>query len=293
MKKIVKWIGIAVITPILLIIILAVLLYLPPVQNWAVKKVAAVASEKTGMEITVDHVNLEFPLNLGIEGFRALHPNDSLPHVTDTIADIGKMVVDVRLWPLLDKQIIINELSIQQAKVNTNGFISDVRIKGDFNELWLSSKGIDLSQETAEINGLRLKEAQLDINLTDTAAVDTTSTSVKWMINADSLSFNKSSLTLHLPGDTLNLKTNFDKAVARKTVIDIGKGIYKVGSLDWNGGHFAFNNRYEPETTDGIDFSHLLMNDVNLRLESFSFTPQGTSLFVKSLFQGEKRTGGE
>ena len=179
MKKIVKWIGIAVITPILLIIILAVLLYLPPVQNWAVKKVAAVASEKTGMEITVDHVNLEFPLNLGIEGFRALHPNDSLPHVTDTIADIGKMVVDVRLWPLLDKQIIINELSIQQAKVNTNGFISDVRIKGDFNELWLSSKGIDLNQETAEINGLRLKEAQLDINLTDTATVDTTSTSVK------------------------------------------------------------------------------------------------------------------
>ena len=243
MKKIVKWIGIAVITPILLIIILAVLLYLPPVQNWAVKKVAAVASEKTGMEITVDHVNLEFPLNLGIDGFRALHPNDSLPHVTDTIADIGKMVVDVRLWPLLDKQIIINELSIQQAKVNTNGFISDVRIKGDFNELWLSSKGIDLSQETAEINGLRLKEAQLDINLTDTAAVDTTSTSVKWMINADSLSFNKSSLTLHLPGDTLNLKTNFDKAVARKTVIDIGcvrasisakcdcKGTYSV----WNG----------------------------------------------------------
>ena len=288
MKKIVKWIGIAVITPILLIIILAVLLYLPPVQNWAVKKVAAVASEKTGMEITVDHVNLEFPLNLGIEGFRALHPNDSLPHVTDTIADIGKMVVDVRLWPLLDKQIIINELSIQQAKVNTNGFISDVRIKGDFNELWLSSKGIDLSQETAEINGLRLKEAQLDINLTDTAAVDTTSTSVKWMINADSLSFNKSSLTLHLPGDTLNLKTNFDKAVARKTVIDIGKGIYKVGSLDWNGGHFAFNNRYEPETTDGIDFSHLLMNDVNLRLESFSFTPQGTSLFVKKAFFKEK-----
>ena len=76
MKKIVKWIGIAVITPFLLMIILAVLLYLPPVQNWAVKKVAAIASEKTGMEITVEHVCLEFPLNLGLEGFRALHPND-------------------------------------------------------------------------------------------------------------------------------------------------------------------------------------------------------------------------
>ena len=50
MKKVIKWIGIAVLIPILLCLLLAVLIYLPPVQNWAVKKVAAIASEKTGME---------------------------------------------------------------------------------------------------------------------------------------------------------------------------------------------------------------------------------------------------
>ena len=100
MKKVLKWIGIAVLIPILLFMILAVLIYLPPVQNWAVKKVAAIASEKTGMEITVEHVNLEFPLDLGIEGFRAIKQNDSLPQIKDTLADVRKMVVDVRLLPL-------------------------------------------------------------------------------------------------------------------------------------------------------------------------------------------------
>ena len=44
MRKGLKWIGIAVLTPILLFIILAALLYLPPVQNWAVDKVAAMVS---------------------------------------------------------------------------------------------------------------------------------------------------------------------------------------------------------------------------------------------------------
>ena len=121
MKKTVKWIGIAVITPLLLFIILAVLLYLPPVQNWAVQKVVAVASEKTGMEITVEHVSLVFPLDLGIEGFRMLHQNDSVKDVTDTIADVRKLVVDVRLLPLLKKRVVIDELSLHQAKVNTNG----------------------------------------------------------------------------------------------------------------------------------------------------------------------------
>ena len=53
MKKTLKWFGIAVITPLLLFIILAVLLYLPPVQNWAVKKAAAIASEKTDRKSVV------------------------------------------------------------------------------------------------------------------------------------------------------------------------------------------------------------------------------------------------
>ena len=58
MKKWFKWLGIAVLTPLLLFIILAALLYLPPVQNWAVQKVTAIASEETGMDISIGHVNL-------------------------------------------------------------------------------------------------------------------------------------------------------------------------------------------------------------------------------------------
>ena len=204
MKKVFKWIGIAVLTPLLLFIILAALLYLPPVQNWVAQKVTAIASEKTGMEISVGHVNLEFPLDLGIDDFRVLHQNDSVTDVTDTIADIKKLVVNVRLLPLLRQQVVIKELSLKQAKVNTNGFISDLRVKGQFQELWLSSKGIDLGQETVLVNGARLSDAQLDITLSDTAAVDTTETNLRWKIDADSLSISRTNLTLHLPDDTLD-----------------------------------------------------------------------------------------
>ena len=93
MKRALKWIGIAVLTPILLFLILAALLYLPPVQNWAVQKVVAIASEKTGMDISVGRVRLEWPLNLGLDNFRALHPNDSIPNVTDTIADARHLTI--------------------------------------------------------------------------------------------------------------------------------------------------------------------------------------------------------
>ena len=286
MKKALKWMAIAVLTPILLFFILAALLYLPPVQNWAAKKVAAIASEKTGMEITVGHVNLEWPLDLGIDDFRMLHPNDSLPNVTDTIADVGHLTADIQLWPLLKKRVIINELSLQEAKLNTNGFISDLRIKGQMKGLWLSSKGIDLDKETAEVNGARLADANLDIQLSDTAAVDTTS-DVKWIINADSLSIHQTHLTLHMPGDTLNVDAYMGYAVAKEANIDLGKSIYQVSSLRWNNGQLKYDNRFEPNIA-GLDYNHIALTDISLSIDSISYTPSGTSFYVRDTSLKEK-----
>ena len=56
-------------------------------------------------------------------------------------AQRGQRVDKVQQRPFL---VVIEELSIRQAKLNTNGFISDLRIKGQLLELWLQSKGIDL-----------------------------------------------------------------------------------------------------------------------------------------------------
>ena len=105
MKKAFWWILGILLSPVLLFLILTLLLYFPPVQNWAVDKVAAIASEKTGMQITVDHVDLSFPLDLGIDGFHIIQQSD-------TIADVERMIVDVKLMPLFKKKVIIEELEI-------------------------------------------------------------------------------------------------------------------------------------------------------------------------------------
>ena len=280
MKKTIKWIGIAVLSPILLFMILAALLYLPPVQNWVAGKVASIAAEKTGMEISIGRVSLEWPMNLGIDDFRALHQNDSLPQVKDTIADLGHLTVDIKFLPLLQKRVVINELSLQKASINTNGFISDVRIKGRMEELWLASKGIDLDKETAEVNGLRLSDANIDLALSDTAAVDTTESTAKWIIKADSLCFKNSELAIHLPGDTLNVRTYLGNAVAREANIDIGNGIYEVACLKWNNGRFRYDNRWMPELK-GFDYNHIAMNNLTMHVDSFRFSPSGLSLHIK------------
>ena len=267
-------------TPILLFLILAVLLYLPPVQNWVVDKVAATVSEKTGMDITVGHVNLEWPLDLGIDDFLAINHGD-------TLADVNHLTANVKLRPLLQQRIVIKELSLSQVKLNTNGFISDVQVKGSVGELWLRSNGIDLKQETVEVNGARLTDANLDIALGDTAAVDTTTSEVLWKINADSIAIHRTAIAIHLPGDTLNIDVYMGRAIARQAGIDLGTSTYKVNSFDWTDGRLSYNDDSQP-TIDGLDYNHISLADIRFGVDSIYYGPLGTSLYIRETALKEK-----
>ena len=269
MKKMLKWISICVVTILLLPLLLVALLYVPPVQNWAVQKVAAIASEKMGMTVTVGEVSLKWPLDLQLNDFLAIHEGD-------TLADVRTMVLDVKLKPLFDKRVVINELSLNDAKLNTNGFISDLRVKGIVGDLWLSSRGIDLDRETAEVNGARLADANLDIALSDTAAVDTTTSDVKWRINADSLTISRTQLSIHLAGDSTHIGAYLGQAVAREADIDLENSIYRVGTLDLHEGRVS-------EVAD--------VQDIRLGVDSIYYGPLGTSFYVRRASLKEAQTG--
>ena len=225
MKKAFWWILGILLSPVLLFVILTVLLYLPPVQNWAVDKVAAIASEKTGMDISVGHVKLAFPLDLQIDDFKMIQQ-------PDTIADVERMIVDVQLLPLFDKQVVINELEVNNTKLNTSNFVEAALVKGSFKRLYVSSKGIDLDKQTVKVNGARLEDAILDVQLNDSVPEDTTTSVTLWKINIDSVVVSRSDLTLHMPGDTMSVKAHMGTLTAREALIDLGTETYTVGSVD-------------------------------------------------------------
>ena len=104
MNRSLKWLVAIVATPVILFLILVALLYCPPVQNWGCKHVAAYVSDKTGMEVSIDRVNLSFPLDLQLDGLKILRPNDSIPNKKDTVADVHRLVANVELLPLFKKR---------------------------------------------------------------------------------------------------------------------------------------------------------------------------------------------
>ena len=220
-KKILKWSAGIILTPILLFIILAALLYIPPVQNWLVKQVVSHASKQTGMEISVERVKLVFPLDLGVEGFKMLRQNDSLPQVKDTIADVGQLVVSIQLWPLFNNKVEVDALEFNDVKMNTADFVHEARVKGTVGRLYLQSHGIDLSKESVKINEAILADANVNVELSDTVPPDTSTTKNNWKISLDKLRITNTGVTVHMPGDTLQIAAHLGKTEARDGYFDL------------------------------------------------------------------------
>ena len=291
MKKAFWWILIILLSPVLLFLVLTVLLYLPPVQNWAVDKVTAIASEKTGMDISIDRINLSFPIDLSIDHFRvnkSQQPTADGQQLNDTIADVERMVVDVQLWPLFSSKVVINELEVTNTQFNTLDMVAAAQVKGRFSRLFMASKGIDLDKQTVDLNGSRLEEAYLDIQMADSIPEDTTTSEpTLWKIYVDSMTVDRSDVVFHMPGDTMSVSAHMGTLTAREALIDLGTQTYTVGSVDWLNGAVKYDQNYLPHI-EGLDYNHIDLSDITVGIDSIYYCDPTLRLHLRQVALKEK-----
>lgn len=287
MRNIAKWTCVALLTPILLFTILTLLFYLPPVQTRLVKQLTAYASENLGMEITIDKVRLAFPLDLRVEGLKVLQPNDSLPQVKDTVADVRKLLLDVRFLPLFKQQVFVDALIFENAKLNTTNFIADTRVKGNIGELKVESRFIDLKHQELRVNYASLKGAQVDVALSDTVPPDTAKSETFWKIYVDSLHVVNSEAQVHLPGDTLHVGVRMEKTLAQGGFFDLQRHIYKVARLHWQDGYVTYDDAFA-DKQKGLDPNHLQLTKIFLEVDSFLYNAPQLKMNVTSCAFHEK-----
>lgn len=233
------------------------------------------------MEITVDHVALDYPFDLAVEGVKVLKPNDSIPDLKDTIADIKKTIVDIELWPLLHSQVEVNQVELQSAKFNTSNFIGSARVKGNAEKLALVSHGVDLSSSAVHLNKVVLDNANVDVQLSDTVPEDTSKTTNIWKIALDELEIEKTNVTVHMPGDTLMLSAGLGKTTVADGFFDLYKGRFDVKKFDWQNGSLSFDNNYSPRVFKGLDYNHVSFDNINIGIDSLHYLSPVLSLNIR------------
>lgn len=282
MKKSIRWFGIIVATPIVVFVLLCVLVYLPPVQNFLVKKATEYASEKTGMQIHIERVSLAFPLDLAVH-------RTTIVDGQDTLLNVEKLIADVQLLPLLDQKVEIDGIELVNGKMNSSTLIEGVKVKGDIGRIFLNSHHISLLHKTVNINRANLDNSRLSIVYADTTAKDTTEKEpVKWKIRLGELTLKKVDIRFDMPLDSMRVHAAIGKSSLKNGRFDLEKSIYTIGTFRLDESRIAYDNPHVPRAKQGIDPSHIGVNDLHVKTDSVYYSPDLLKVKIASLQLKEK-----
>ena len=280
-KKIAKWISIAVVTPIVLFLVLAIMLYIPPIQNFAVHRVATYLSEKMEMQISINKVRLAFPLDLAVHRMTAIEKGDTLIHA-------NHVRLNVKLLPLFQGRADIEGVEVYGLKLDTKSYISDTHIVGTAEELTASAHGVDWQKEIVNVNHVKLRNADVNVVLSDTAQKDTTQSKAKWNIGVAKADIENSKVHLQMPGDSMRIFANIGKAALRGGIFDIGKNYYAVKRFNLQRSAANYDLHYIPPVS-GMDVNHLALTHLSARIDTLSYNADGVlRVGVRNLTLKEK-----
>ena len=284
MRVWIKRIGVICLIPIALVLLLSILLYIPPFQNFAVRKATEYAGKVTGMQIGIEQIRLSFPLDLTVKGVEVVNPP------VDTLLSLQSLTVRVRALPLLRKQVLVEAIDLRNVKVNTGTMIEGMEIKGFLGKLYLHADRIDLSEEKATFNTVDLSDTAITLLLNDsTSKEDTTSTPLNWVLKLDKISLDRVAFALQMPSDSLRLTAFVNKAGLNNGLVDLGAEQYKARNFDITNSTFAYDGNYAaPE--QGLDFSHISLTNLNTSIDSILYQGKEINVHIKEFFV-EERSG--
>lgn len=281
-RKWFKWGCWIVLTPILLFVILMVLLYIPPVQNLLRREATEYASQKTGMQISVRRIDLRFPLNLLVRGVEVIQ-------APDTLLTLERLNVSVQALPLLRGNIAVDDITLEQASVNSAHLIKEMRVKGVLGRFVFQSHGVDLKNETALINRALLSDTHLQLILNDTTETpkDTASAPVRWKIDLRTLQLKNVSFSMQLPADSMRLAAHVANAEVKEASADLGQQLYSLKQFLLSGSSVGYDLG-ESDPAPGFDPSHIALRDINVGIDSAYYRGRNIHAVIREFSLNER-----
>ena len=275
-----KWCLAALLSPFVLFLLLFLLLYVPPVQNYVAHRVCEALSDSTGLSFSIDRVRLSFPLDLSVQGVKADQRGDSVLRARE-------LVLSVEVLPLFSGQANVDGLALYDAGVNTRDLVSNTQVIGTLSKLSADLHGVNWRENHVHLDRAALTEADLTVLLCDTAAEDTTK-SAPWLIEVDKAEIARTALHLSMPGDSMHIFAALTDATLRGGSFDTGSPHYSLASIAINNSRLHYDTGERPllaaqeiliDSTrwkpSPLDFAHLHLEELQLQAEGINYNEAG------------------
>lgn len=282
-RKWIKWVSWILLTPILLFVVLMILLYVPPVQNFLRKQATAYASQATGMQINVGRIDLRFPLNLLVRDVEVIQ-------APDTLLTLASLNVHVQAMPLFKGKIEVDDITIQRVAVNSANLIEGMQIRGVLGRFFLESHGVDLTNEAAVINRAELSDTHIGLILADTTTTekpDTTSAPVNWKVNLHALNLKNVSFSMQLPADSMRMAAHVGEASVNDVSADLKQQFYGLRSFLLSGASVNYDTG-SALPAEGFDPSHIALRDIRIGIDSVLYQGRNMNAVIREFSMNER-----
>lgn len=222
--KIAAWIVGAILG---LVILVVVLVYVPFIQDFAVKKVLNSINSKGDMTLDVDRLRLKFPLRLEVKDFM-------MKQKADTMVTVGEARARVKLLPLIRGRVDVMSLSVNNVVYSMGNPDSAMQLKAEIDNVyaWETSvklSDMDIDMLKGEVAGARIRMA---IKNDSTATpVDTVTQPSPLTVNAGNIVLSDIDFAMSMEGTIDSLGTHVGRATLTDGKIDLLKSDIKARQI--------------------------------------------------------------
>lgn len=262
---------------VVVVLLIPVLLYIPPVQTLVKNIACKVVYNSTGMKIDIDRVRLKWPVDISMAGLTVLEAGG------DTMVYAKEVVADVKLMPLLKMDVDINKLRLLDGYYRMVSPDSSMvlRVKAGLLEVDDQSSANVATSEIL-LNKAYLKDGSLSLymNVWKQKPTPTDSAAVPFLIKANELKLENFSFQMSMLPTIDTLMLNAGNLTLHKGVVDLGKNMVTASYLGTSDGtvtyltptpeYIALHPAPAADTTQTVASPPMIIKGDSVELSRFS-----------------------
>lgn len=271
--RILKWMAITICTPVILTWLLIVLLYVPPVQRYAVRTVCEEVGKASGFGIEMSSFHLSFPLKLNIADFK-ISRNDT------TFAKGERAGVNISFIPLLSGEVEVNYVSLENAQFNTADLIEGIKADGEIGFFRIVARNIDLPDRIVNLRQIHLHSSDINLVISDTTEnKEEESGPLDWTVRLHRGSMENCRFSIGMPLDTIHVTANLGKLRLKESALDLGKESYKIKALAISNSGISYDSGNTSKESAPLD--HIELSNINLACRDIAYTPDSSKVEIE------------
>lgn len=159
-----------------LLLLVAILIYLPPVQRFIKDKALASISRSTGMAVTIDNFRMRFPAVLRLDNVMVIEADG------DTLLRSASVGARIALLPLVRSNVRASGLDLQDTFIDYADSAGSVRLRGSIQSLTIPHALVNLKRTDADISELDIDGLHASMTLGDSPPDESPSDTSRWKI---------------------------------------------------------------------------------------------------------------